>query len=166
MAQNNIIVVLQSSQSSLLAGNVTITGFSNAVRLRQFPNISFINPLRPTRSGNRSTQNITIDPITVIVPFGSAIPMAFQALCNGNNLGTITITELISQGKTSQPLRVVKLTNAYLIEWAIEGDRDGGVGTLTFTYDGFNQTRNAIGQDQKAKGKTAASTNVSTQKTS
>ncbi|MBS0184863.1 MAG: type VI secretion system tube protein Hcp [Proteobacteria bacterium] len=162
---NNVNIVLQSSQASLLAGNVATTGYTNAVRVESFPAVIIKNPFRPTRSGNRNLTNPGISPITVIAPFGSVTPMAFQALCNGNNVGTITITELISDGKTAQTQRVLVLTNVYLIEWAMQGDRDGGLCSFTMTFDSLKQTRSSIGQNQKAAGKTSASTNINTSAT-
>ncbi len=162
---NNVNVVLQSSQASLLAGNVATTGFAKGIRIQKYPDVVIKNAFRPTRSGNRNLTNPGISPITIITPFGSAAPMSFQALCNGNDLGTITITELISDGKTAQTQRVLVLTNVYIIEWAMQGDRDGGLCSFTMTFDSLKQTRSSMGQNQKATGKTSAQTNVSTSKT-
>ena len=106
MSTNNVQIILQSSQSSLLAGDVLTTGYAKGVRLEKYPDVIIKNPFRPTRTGNRNLCNPTINAITVVTPLGSAVPMSFQALCNGNNVGTITITELISDGKTNQVQRV------------------------------------------------------------
>ena len=153
---NDVIVVMSSSQASLLGGEVTITGYTKSIRLKKFPDIKMKNPMRPTRAGSRILKNPQIPPITVITPIGTAIPNSFQALCNGNNLGTVTISELIADGDNAQLLRQVLLTNVYIVSWRIEGDRDGGLGSYTMTFDSLKQTRASIGQNQKATGKTAA----------
>lgn len=152
---NNVIVVLKSSQASLLGGEVTITGYEKQIRLQKFPDLKMVNPFRPTRAGNRILTNPQIAPITIITPIGTAAPNSFQAMCNGNNLGTVTITELISDGKNAQVLRQVVLTNVYIISWRLQGDRDGRLCSFTMTFDSLKQTRASVGQDQKAKGKTA-----------
>lgn len=162
---NNVIVVLKSSQASLLGGEVTITGYEKTIRLQKFPDIIMKNPFRPTRGGNRILTNPQIAPITIITPIATAAPNSFQALCNGNNLGSVTITELISDGQNAQVLRQVVLTNVYIVSWRLQGDRDGALCSFTMTFDSLKQTRASIGQDQKAQGKTAATAKKGAQST-
>lgn len=156
---NNVVVVLQASNNSVLKGSVQIAGFTNGIRIQSYPDVIFLDPFRPTRAGNRNLTNSVIQAIRIVIPIGEAMPMSFQALCDGNDLGTITVTELISDGKTAQSQRVLSLTNAYVIDWEFQGSRDGGDCVFVLTFDQLQQTRTALGQNEKSKGKTAVTAN-------
>ncbi len=159
---NNIIVVGACSKNSLLKGSTTYKGYKDHFRLRGFPTVSVLNPFRPTREQARILTNPVIMPITLEVVIGSSVPYAFQALCDGSNLGTMTLTELISDGNNLQPLRTLKLENTYVTFWKLLGGRDGGICQFTVTFDVMTQTRASVSQTQKKQGKTAATTNQST----
>lgn len=152
---NNIICVWKSS-TGLIKGNVAITGYTDTVRLSAYPSVVIKNPFRPTRAGNRKLTNPMIPPITVTTPIGTAPVNAFQAMCNGNDIGTVTVTELDSDGANAKKVREITLDNVKIIDWRLQGDRDGGVCAFTMTSTGIKQTRAAIDQSQKAKGNTAA----------
>lgn len=159
---NNIIVVGSSSKDSLLKGSTTYKGYKDNFRLRGFPTVSIVNPFRPTRTQARILTNPSILPITLEVVLGSVVPYSFQALCNGDNLGTLTLVELISDGTNLQPLRTLKLENTYVVFWKLQGGRDGGLCQFTVTFDVMTQTRASVSQAQEKQGNTAATTNQAT----
>lgn len=159
---NNIIVVGSCSNDSLLKGSTTYKGYTNNFRLRGFPTVAVLNPFRPTRESARILTNPCIMPITLEVVIGTAVPYAFQAMCDGSNLGTMTLVELISDGTNLQPLRTLKLENTYVIFWKLQGGRDGGICQFTVTFDVMTQTRASVSQTQQKQGKTAATTNQAT----
>lgn len=153
MSANSAICIFQCS-TKLIQAQIAITGYTNGVRI-EFPIVVVDNPARPTRAGSRKLMNPTLPPITVMTAIGSATCNAFQAMCNGNNIGTVTITELDSDGKNAQAVRQITLQNAKVIGWRVQGDRDGAVCAWTMTFTQLQQTRTAVNQAEQPQGKVA-----------
>ncbi len=160
---NGDICLFQTS-TGLIKGNVAITGFANAARISGVT-VIVKNKARPTRSGNRALGNPQLPPMVIITPLGSAVCNTFQVLVDGANVGTVTITYLISDGKNAQKSIVITLTNAYVIEWDAQGDRDGGDCRFVLVYDSLNENDSPVNQAQKAAGKTAAKVKKTAQAT-
>ena len=150
-------------EEDLVVGDTAIEDFEGAFRLIQFPNVQLLNNMQPAQGGARKLGNPRLVPIDCMTEAGQQIPLLFQCLVNGNNLGETTISSIISESSTVITEKELILTNSYITNMRILGGRDGLTCHFRIAFDEFSITHKVIDNEHTALGETAAGGSVDTQ---
>ncbi|MBT4880649.1 MAG: hypothetical protein HOI80_01015 [Alphaproteobacteria bacterium] len=156
-AVGNHLVFFKVELEKLLSGSEKTTGHVGSVRLKSFPNICISNPENSSRSERRRTLNPELEPITLVYGLCGAVPQAMQVMTLGQNLGVLTISEVISDGENVQLHREVILKEVYITNWSIMLVEEGLVCSIVVEYGSIEQSRVSYDQALVAQGKTSMS---------
>jgi hypothetical protein len=80
-----------------------------------------------------------------------------QVMTLGQNLGVLTISEVISDGENVQLHREVILKEVYITNWSIMLVEEGLVCSIVVEYGSIEQSRVSYDQALVAQGKTSMS---------
>ncbi len=102
--------------------------------------------------------NVIVEDLIIVCPDDAFVETAIQSVCNGANVGNVSLFFLRNIGQTAQVDSQIDLTNCRISSF-YEGQI---VSAMGFGFDTVKVTYFPVGDDAKAAGKVAAGFNLTT----
>jgi len=173
VSQSNELVFLKPDTddgAALLSGSVKVNypnlDLSKGIRLLRLPQMQFSNPGGQSHGTGFTGSNPDFSPVVVETYLDKSVPRAFQCCVKGDNIGKVTIYQLVSSGDSLTILSTYVLENTYLAKWFVSFDAptdqvtgDGIVAKYVLMCTGIVPSQTQFDEAGTATGKIATEVN-------